>query len=124
MIWVNPPFSQTVETTTGKTVLKLVKQHFLKHHKLNKIFNKNTIKLSYCCMKNISSILKQHNIKILSAESNKKCSLIANKECCPCKEYCLKECMVYETKVSTENRFKTILLLAKENLNLALNVMK
>ena len=32
--------------------------------------------------------------------------------------------MVYETKVSTENRFKTILLLAKENLNLALNVMK
>ena len=71
-MWFNPPFSQNVKTNIGKTFLKLVKQHFPKHHKLNKIFNKNTLKLSYYCMKNISSIIKQHKVKILSAESNEK----------------------------------------------------
>ena len=60
-IWFNPTFSQNVKTTTGKTFLKLVKQHSPKHHKLNKIFNKNVQELSYCCMKNMSSIIKQHN---------------------------------------------------------------
>ena len=76
VIWFNPPFSQNVKTNIGKIFLKLVKQHFPKHHKLNKIFNKNTLKLSYCCMKNMSSIIKQHNVNILSAESNVKRSTV------------------------------------------------
>ena len=74
VMWFNPPSSQNVKTNIGEIFLKLVKQHFPKHHKLNKIFNKNTLKLSYCCMKNMSGIIKQHNVNILSAESNKKCS--------------------------------------------------
>ena len=107
VIWFNPPFSQNVKTNIGKTFLKLVKQHFPKHHKLNKIFNKNTLKLSYCYMKNMSSIIKQHNVKILSAESNEKRSCnCRNKECCPLEGHCLRECMVYEAKVSTDNNFK------------------
>ena len=53
VIWFNPPFSQNVKTNIGKILLKLVKQHFPKHHKLNKIFNKSTLKLIYCCMKNV-----------------------------------------------------------------------
>ena len=72
VMWFNPPSSQNVKTNIGEIFLKLVKQHFPKHHKLNKIFNKNTLKLSYCCMKNMSGIIKQHNVNILSAESNKK----------------------------------------------------
>ena len=59
LIWFNPPFCQNVKTNIGKTFLKLVKQRFPKHHKLSKIFNKNTLKLSYCCMKNNSCIIKQ-----------------------------------------------------------------
>ena len=107
VIWFNPPFSQNIKTNIGKTFLKLVKQHLSKHHKLNKIFNKNTLKLSYCCMKNMSSIIKQHNVKILSVESNEKRSCnCRNKECCPLEGYCLRECMVYEAKVSTDNNFK------------------
>ena len=63
--------------------------------------------LSYCSMKNISSIIKQHSLKILSAESNEIPSCNStNNECCPLKGYCLRECMVYEAKVSTENNFK------------------
>ena len=107
VIWFNPPLSKNVTTNIRKTFLKLVKQHFLKHHELNKIFNKNTLKLSYCCMKNMSSIIKHHNVKILSAYSNEKRSCnCRNKECCPLEGYCLRECKIYEAKVSIENNFK------------------
>ena len=82
VMWFNSPFSENVKTNIWKTFLKPVKQRFPKQHKLNKIFNKNTLKLSYCCMKNMSSIIKQHNLKI-SAESNEKrnCNC-GNKGCC------------------------------------------
>ena len=65
VIWFNLPLSQNVKTNIGKTFLKLVKQHFPKRHKLNELFNKNTLELSYYYMKNMSSIIKQHNVKIL-----------------------------------------------------------
>ena len=70
IIWFNPPFSQSVKTNIGKTFIKLFKKNFPKHHKLKKIFNTNTLKLSYSCLKNISSIIKQHNTKILSNSKN------------------------------------------------------
>ena len=106
-IWFNSPFSQKVKTNIGKIFSKLVEQQFPKHYKLNKIFNKNTLKLSYCCMENMSSIIKQHNANILSAESNEKLSChCRNKECCPFEGHCSRECMVYEAKVSTEDNFK------------------
>ena len=38
----------------------VVKQHFPKHQNLNKTFNKNSLMLSYCCIKNMSSIIKQY----------------------------------------------------------------
>ena len=75
--------------------------------KLNKTFNKNTLKLSYCCMKNMYSIIPQHNVKILSAETNEKRSCnCKNKECCPFERYCLKKYMVCGAKITTENNFK------------------
>ena len=45
VIWFNPQFSQNVKTNVGKIFSRLVKQHFPKHHKLNKTFNKNTLLL-------------------------------------------------------------------------------
>ena len=70
-------------------------------------------------MKNISSIIKQHNVKILSGESNKKPSCNSrNKEWFPLKGHCLKECMVYETKVQQKIISKYIMAHTKENLNL------
>ena len=80
VIWFNPQFSQNVKTNIRKTFLTLVKQHFPRHQKLNKIFDNNTLKLSYCCMKNMSSIIKQHNVKILSAESKENAAVIAEKK--------------------------------------------
>ena len=65
IIWFNPPYSKNVKTNIGKTFLQLLSKHFPKDHQMHKIFNKNTIKVSYSCMNNISSILSNHNKNIL-----------------------------------------------------------
>ena len=69
IIWFNPPYSMNVETNIGKTFLKLVKKHFPCNNSFHKIFNKNTIKISYSCMRNISSIIASHNKSILRMEN-------------------------------------------------------
>ena len=48
--WFNPPFSRNVKTNVGKMFLKLIGKHFPRGHKLNKIFNRNTVKVSYSCL--------------------------------------------------------------------------
>ena len=70
-IWFNPPYSNNVKSNVGKQFLKLVRRHYPKGHKLNKIFNKNTLKVSYSCMRNMSSILTSHNKKILADNERK-----------------------------------------------------
>ena len=64
VIWFNPPFSNNVTTNIGATFLKLINKHFPKKSKLNNIFNRNTVKISYSCMPNIASIIKAHNKQI------------------------------------------------------------
>ena len=63
--WFNPPFSLNVKTNIGKIFLQLIKECFPKTHILHKICNKNTLKLSYRTMPNISSHISKHNNKIL-----------------------------------------------------------
>ena len=57
--WFNPPYSKHVKTNIGKIFMKLTSKHFPKQHKY-KIFNKNTVKLSYSCMPNMLSIITKH----------------------------------------------------------------
>ena len=47
VIWFNPPYSLNVKTNIGKVFLKLVRKHCPIPQKLSKIFNLNTIKISY-----------------------------------------------------------------------------
>ena len=68
--WFKPPYSQNVKNNIEKTFLKLVKKHFPRAHKLYKIFNGNTPKLSYSCMSSMPSVIKQHNYKVLSTTKN------------------------------------------------------
>ena len=63
IIWFNPIYDKSVETKVGETFLKLVKRHFNNNHRYHKTFNKNNIKVSYSCMKNMHSIIKQHNFQ-------------------------------------------------------------
>ena len=66
IIWFNPPNSKNVKTNIGKRFLNLIKKHFPPHHKFNNVFNKNTVKNSYSCTRNIKTIMNSHNAKILS----------------------------------------------------------
>ena len=68
IMWFNTPFSQTVKTKVSKSFFRLLDKYFPKSHLLFKIFNRNTIKVGYSCMNNVSQIIKQHNKNV----SNKK----------------------------------------------------
>ena len=67
ILWYNPPFSKNTSTNIGHKFLALVDKHFPKDHKLRKIFNRNTIKISYSCMNNTKQIIDNHNKRILTA---------------------------------------------------------
>ena len=66
IIWFHPPFSTSVKSNIGKLFLNLIKRHFPKTNKPHKIFNKNTVKVSYSCMGNMAFILSSHNLNIIN----------------------------------------------------------
>ena len=51
IIWFNPPHSRSVKTNIGKNFSRLLVKHFPANNKMHKTFNKNTVKVSYICMK-------------------------------------------------------------------------
>ena len=65
ILWFNPPYSKTVKTKIGKFFLQLIKKFFPKEHKFHKIFNRNTLKLSYSCMPNVKTKINAHNMVTL-----------------------------------------------------------
>ena len=108
IIWFNPPFSQSVRTNVGKEFMKLVDKHFPRHHKFSKIFNRNTIKVSYSCMDNMESMIRKHNAKILNPtpeDTGNMCSC-RKKDCCPLNGKCLKKEIIYKATVSSEGDSK------------------
>ena len=46
IIWFSPPFSKSIKTNISKIFLWLLSKHFPKNHKIYKIFNRNTVKIS------------------------------------------------------------------------------
>ena len=65
VIWFNPPFSKNVKTNIARSFLHLVDTHFPAGHKLHKIFNRNTVKVSCSCMNHVRSIITNHNTRII-----------------------------------------------------------
>ena len=102
IIWFNPPYSRNVITNVAKLFLKLLDKHFPKTNQLSKVFNRNTVKVSYCCTENISSIIKSHNKKVLSEkiESVIPCNCRVKNEC-PLNGQCQVKDIVYKCTVST-----------------------
>jgi hypothetical protein len=54
-IWFNLPFRKTVRTNVGRNFLQLIDKHLPSTNPLHKVFNHNTVKVSYSCMENIMS---------------------------------------------------------------------
>ena len=131
---VQLPFSKNVSTNIGHKFLALVDKHFPKDHKLRKIFNCNTIKISYSCMNNTKQIINNHNKCILNSSKHiyrynitddtntkdKKTCNCRQKNICPLNGNCLQSSLVYQTTITckensttetfirlTENNFKT-----------------
>ena len=99
IIWFNTPYSMNVETNVGITFLKLVKKHFPRSNGFHKIFNKNTIKISYSRMRNISSIIASHNKSILRPKAEEYGCNCRNKESCLLQNQCLTPKVIYEATV-------------------------
>ena len=57
IIWFNPTYSTIMKTNIGKNFLQFLVKHFPINIKVHKICNRNTVKVSYSCMKNMDSII-------------------------------------------------------------------
>ena len=119
--WFNPPFSSNVKTNVGKAFIKIVKQSFPPEHQLRKLFNTNTLKLSYSCMPNVQNIIAGHNKKIHNGNNSSSNTDHANgngissnnrkdmKTCncrkpneCPMNGFCLSKSVIYRATVTTD----------------------
>ena len=101
IIWFNPPFSRSVSTNVARKFLQLIDKHFPPSNILHKIFNRNTIKVSYCCTQNVGNIIKSHNKKLIN--TNIKTILPCNcrrKEECPLEGKCRVKDVIYKCIVS------------------------
>ena len=84
IIYYNPPFCNSVSTNIGRKFIQLIDKIFTADHPYRKIFNRNSLKLSYSCMPNIKRIIHAHNWKILNSTKEKqeqKCNCRKKKEC-------------------------------------------
>lgn len=110
IIWFNPPFSKDVKTNVGRAFRSSVDKHFPRSHKLHKIFNKNTLKISYSTMNNMKSIIQAHNSQVMKKSNPKpterECNCI-NKTNCPLRGKCLTSAIVYKATVTVESDDKT-----------------
>ena len=104
----NPPFSQTVKTNVAKLFFKLLDKHFPKSHLLYKIFNRNTIKVSYSGMNsNVSQIIKLHNRKVsINKEKQTNPCYCRNKNECPLNKNCKVQNVIYKCTASATQTFK------------------
>ena len=86
--------------------MQLFKKNFSKEHKFYKIFNKNTLKLSYCCMPNIKTKINVHNTDILrnTPLKNAKQCKCQQKENCPMNGACLEESLIYYATISSHDK--------------------
>ena len=102
IIWYNPPYSINVKTNIGKEFLKLLRTYFHRQHAFHNFFNKNTVKLSYSCAKNISTIISGHNKTVTSkpAPIQRECNC-RDREQCPLDNKCLTDNIVYEAEITS-----------------------
>ena len=112
IIWFNPPFSKNVKTNVARRFLKLIDKHFPRTNKLHKIFNMNTVKVSYSCMPNMKAAINTHNTHILSktkpnnVPTQNKCNC-RRKEECPIPENCLATNVINKAEVTTTDNAET-----------------
>ena len=110
IIWFNPPFNKNVKTNVGEEFLKLLDTNFPKNHVLNKILNRQTVKVSYSCGENFERKIQKHNQKILKEnleESKEKLCNCRDKKKCPVENKCQTENVIYKATAEHNNTTTT-----------------
>ena len=111
--WFNPPFSSTVATNIGGKFLQIVDECFPPNSPLSKIFNRQTIKVSYRCMPNIRQVISKHNGDLMrknlvqNEAPARMCNCQRGVESCPLNGECLTPGLVYQATVSTNDGEET-----------------
>ena len=97
-----------VTTNVGKRFLGLISKHFPKNNKLSKILNRNTVKISYSCTKNIKNTIQSHNAKIIRPKPTATVTPNCNcqrKEKCPLENRCTnKKDVIYHAKLEADGK--------------------
>ena len=103
---VCPPYAQNVETNVGKKFFQALDSSFPPEHPLHKLINRNTSKLSYRTMPNIS----RHNSKILNKDQPANITTGCNcqkSRVCPMPGQCMAEGVIYGATVKETISGKT-----------------
>ena len=104
-IFFNPPYCMSTKTNVGKSFLQLVDKHFGADSVYHQIFNRSTVKISYCCMANVKSIIRSHNQKVLNRDTND--DTRGRNRTCPLQGHCKTKNVIYEAMVTTERSTRT-----------------
>ena len=112
-IWFNPPFSIAVQSNLTKMFNAILDKCFPNTHPyLGKLFNKQSIKLSYSTTRNVDAIIASHNKMILKSSrviappaAKRLCNCRARNGIvnCPLNGQCLIDNVVYRCDVSTDS---------------------
>lgn len=106
--WFNPPFDLTVKTDIGHQFLTILKKSFPKTNPLSKIFNTNTVKLSYSCMPNVKTIIDNNNKRLNKpTQKDAKTCNCRDAQSCPLGGNCLAKGIVYQATVISGNDKET-----------------
>ena len=102
----------SVKTKVGKCFLTLIGKHFPKSHPLHRIFNRNTLKISYSCMSNVKTIISNQNKAVINKSSNPPAQTINTCNCrdkrsCPLDGKCNVRNTIYQAEVTTSQSKQT-----------------
>ena len=105
IIWFNPPFNKNVSTNVAKRFFNLIDQHFPKSNKRHAIFNRNTVKVTCSCPKNMSTMIKFHNKNVINKDVKelKPCNCRVKSECPP-NDQCQVTNIIYKCTVLSSNK--------------------
>ena len=106
--WFNPPFSLSVKTKIGKEFLRILDKSFPQNNPLHKLFNRNTVKISYKCMPSMAQAVSRHNTRLARQDQAelqpaRSCNC-SGQDLCPVNGQCLKGPVVYRAAVTSDNR--------------------
>ena len=101
--WFNPPFSRNIVSNVGKDFFQLIDKSFPPGHILHPVFNRKTVKLSYSCLPNMRTVIKNKNNKLLKGghDMPPPCNCAPNQ--CPVDGKCKTKGVVYQATLTTEN---------------------